>query len=162
MSENELVPVEQLSPCPFCGGENVKVFGPYGWYRQFGISHSCHSFYSGAQELAQGFHSKADAVRAWNTRTSSTPTAEPDEGLVEKVAKAINDVQGGLNYDYADFCRDAARAALSAATSSIRAKALEDAYEKLRGTNADLYRTGGEAYRAMLAAIRSLAGEQSS
>lgn len=61
-----------LKPCPFCGGTNVSVFGPYGWYSQFGITHSCATFYNGAQEIAQGFHSKADAIAAWNTRTKGT------------------------------------------------------------------------------------------
>ena len=60
---------EELKPCPFCGGDNVKTFGPYGWYRHWGISHSCRSFYNGAQELAQGFHSQSAAIEAWNTRT---------------------------------------------------------------------------------------------
>ena len=34
--------------------------------------------------------------------------------MIEIVARAIQDVKGGLNYDYADFCRDAARAAIKA------------------------------------------------
>ena len=34
--------------------------------------------------------------------------------LVERVARAIRDVKGGLNYDYMDFCRDAAKAAIAA------------------------------------------------
>ena len=59
---------EQLKPCPFCGGENVKVFGPVGWNREYGISHSCRLFYNGAQELAQGFRSAQDAIAAWNRR----------------------------------------------------------------------------------------------
>lgn len=40
---------------------------------------------------------------------------------VERVARAIQDVKGGINYDYADFCRDAARAAITA----LRANAPE-------------------------------------
>jgi hypothetical protein len=34
--------------------------------------------------------------------------------MIERMARAILEVKGGLNYDYADFCRDAARAALAA------------------------------------------------
>lgn len=59
---------DKLKPCPFCGGDNVKVHGPYGWYRRFCISHSCATFYSGAQEMAQGFPSETEAIAAWNTR----------------------------------------------------------------------------------------------
>lgn len=33
---------------------------------------------------------------------------------VEKAARAIQSIRGGINYDYVDFCRDAARAALEA------------------------------------------------
>lgn len=42
-----------------------------------------------------------------------TPPA-PSGGEVERVADAIHNVKGGLNYEYADFCRDAALAALAA------------------------------------------------
>lgn len=62
----------QLLPCPFCGNDNVSTFGPYGWYRQFGISHSCSSFYSGSSEMFRGFPSEAHAIAAWNTRTAHT------------------------------------------------------------------------------------------
>lgn len=57
-----------LLPCPFCGGSSVKTFGPYGWYRLWGISHSCATFYSGSSELCQGFSTEAAAIAAWNTR----------------------------------------------------------------------------------------------
>lgn len=60
--------MENLKPCPFCGKSNIKTFGPYGWYRNYGISHSCASFYSGTSEMMQGFATEGDAVRAWNTR----------------------------------------------------------------------------------------------
>jgi len=66
---------DALKPCPFCGGDNVKTFGPYGWYRQWGISHSCRTFYSGAQEIAQGFPNEAEAIAAWNTRGGSNETS---------------------------------------------------------------------------------------
>ncbi|QQN73919.1 Lar family restriction alleviation protein [Croceicoccus sp. YJ47] len=62
----------ELLPCPFCGGNRVKTFGPYGWYRQWGVSHSCKTFYGGTQEMAQGFATEAEAIAAWNTRTSTT------------------------------------------------------------------------------------------
>jgi ssDNA-binding Zn-finger/Zn-ribbon topoisomerase 1 len=60
-----------LLPCPFCGGEKVSIFGPYGWYRHYGISHSCDTFYSGTSEMAQGFATKEAAAKAWNTRKES-------------------------------------------------------------------------------------------
>lgn len=43
-----------------------------------------------------------------------SPSTVTDEGLVEVAANAIRDLTGGENYDYMDFCRDAARAALEA------------------------------------------------
>ena len=58
----------KLKPCPFCGGENVETFGPVGWYRHYGISHSCASFYSGTSEMMQGFASETAAAEAWNRR----------------------------------------------------------------------------------------------
>lgn len=76
---------EELRPCPFCG-KRVSTFGPYGWYRNWGVTHSCSSFYSGAQGAFQGFTSEAEAIAAWNTRTPPTPTegAEIVERLVEQ------------------------------------------------------------------------------
>lgn len=62
-----------LLPCPFCGKSNVKTFGPYGWYRQWGISHSCASFYSGTSEMMQGFPNEAHAIAAWNERAPQPP-----------------------------------------------------------------------------------------
>lgn len=67
---------EALEPCPFCGGENVDTFGPYGWYQQWGISHSCPTFYSGSSELCKGFASEASAIAAWNTRPLSARQRE--------------------------------------------------------------------------------------
>lgn len=61
--------LEKLLPCPFCGGDNVGVFGPVGWYRTYGISHSCRMFYSGTSEMAQGFPDKKTAIAAWNARS---------------------------------------------------------------------------------------------
>lgn len=75
-----------LKPCPFCGGDNVKVFGPYGWYRHYGISHSCRSFYNGAHEMAQGFHSEAQAITAWNTRATEASAAR-GAALVEALER---------------------------------------------------------------------------
>ena len=80
---------EALKPCPFCGGTNVKTFGPYGWYRQWGISHSCKSFYSGTSEMFQGFAVEADAIKAWNTRLSPPPSPA-DEELIAKVARVLD------------------------------------------------------------------------
>lgn len=58
----------ELLPCPFCGGDNVSVFGPVGWYRQYGITHSCHVFFGGTSEFTLGAKSRAAAIAAWNTR----------------------------------------------------------------------------------------------
>lgn len=58
----------ELKPCPFCGGDNVNTFGPYGLYKSWGISHSCKTFYCGSSEPFREFPSKEAAVAAWNTR----------------------------------------------------------------------------------------------
>lgn len=60
----------KLAPCPFCGRDNVKTFGPVGWNRQWGISHSCASFYKGTSGMMQGFISEAAAIKAWNQRSA--------------------------------------------------------------------------------------------
>jgi hypothetical protein len=39
-----------------------------------------------------------------------------EEKLVEEVALAVRDLKGGINYDYMDFCRDAARAVIPIVT----------------------------------------------
>lgn len=84
----------ELKPCPFCGGSNVRTFGPVGWYRTWGISHSCKSFYSGTSEIFQGFQSEAGAVSAWNTRVDeaalSAVTAELEE-LRNEYEQTLND-----------------------------------------------------------------------
>jgi len=61
--------VSELLPCPFCGGE-AKVYGPYGWYRQWCISHSCKAFYTGAQDAFKDYPTEGYAISAWNTRKS--------------------------------------------------------------------------------------------
>lgn len=58
---------QKLKLCPFCGG-NAKTYGPYGWYKQWCISHSCKAFYSGASEVFGGYPNEAEAIAAWNTR----------------------------------------------------------------------------------------------
>ena len=62
----------KLLPCPFCGGDKVRTFGPYGWYSQWGISHSCSSFYSGTSDMFKGFATEVHAIEAWNTRSGGT------------------------------------------------------------------------------------------
>jgi hypothetical protein len=69
--------MSELLPCPFCGGDDVKTFGPYGWYRQWCISHSCKGFYSGSSESFKDFANEFSAVEAWNTRASPKPSSEP-------------------------------------------------------------------------------------
>lgn len=81
--------MSDLLPCPFCGGAKIHTFGPYGWYRQWGISHSCQSFYSGTSEMMQGFHTEAAAVEAWNTRAPvaiEARRAKTGTGLVHESA----------------------------------------------------------------------------
>lgn len=75
---------EKLKSCPFCGGEDVKIFGPYGWYRQFGISHSCKSFYSGTSDFFQGFSTESAAADAWNRRHQEQETSSEFERLLAK------------------------------------------------------------------------------
>ena len=58
---------DDLLPCPFCGQTNVKIFGPIGWYRQYGITHSCGVFFGGSGEFTVGGGSREDAARKWNT-----------------------------------------------------------------------------------------------
>lgn len=73
--DRQHVPTDQaapeLFPCPFCGGNNVRVFGPIGWYRQFGISHSCQAFHGGSGDFTVGAHSREEATSAWNRRAAS-------------------------------------------------------------------------------------------
>jgi hypothetical protein len=79
---------EALKSCPFCGSSNVKTFGPYGWYKQWGISHSCKSFYSGTSEMIQGFPNEAQAITAWNTRAQPeiiTALAEQGRFLIDRL-----------------------------------------------------------------------------
>lgn len=82
--------MSDLLPCPFCGGENVKVFGPVGWNREYGVSHSCRFFYNGAQEMAQGFRSAADAIAAWNRR--ALPSASSEDVRAEALKEALKAV----------------------------------------------------------------------
>jgi len=59
----------------------------------------------------------------------------PDLLAVERMAEAIRDVNGGENYDYMDFCRDAARAAYAtlAATNAQQAAQIAALREALEG-----------------------------
>ena len=77
----------ELLPCPFCGGDNVTVFGPVGWYRDYGISHSCTVFYNGTGDFTVGAKSKAQAIAAWNRRASQAAPA-PSDGLRERAEAA--------------------------------------------------------------------------
>lgn len=72
-------PAEALRECPFCGGSNAKTFGPYGWHYQWGISHTCKTFYNGTSEFFQGFKSEADAIAAWNRRARAAIPAPPKD-----------------------------------------------------------------------------------
>lgn len=86
--------MSELKPCPFCGGDDVETFGPYGWHREWGVSHSCRSFYNGSSELAQGFASESAAIEAWNTRASEAREADQKA----KLEKAESEAQKSKNY----------------------------------------------------------------
>ena len=65
-----------LLPCPFCGGE-AKVYGPVGWHRQYGISHSCRVFYGGSGDFTLGAKTQEQAIADWNRRAALTqPTGD--------------------------------------------------------------------------------------
>ena len=100
---------ETLKPCPFCGKSNVTVFGPYGWYHQWGISHSCEAFYSGTDTMMQGFRSEAQAIAVWNTRASH---ADPLRRALEEAVYAVRNAAeisawsrlfGSRGFDHEDF-----------------------------------------------------------
>ena len=82
-----------LLPCPFCGGTNVEVFGPVGWYGFFGISHSCRVFYGGSGDFTVGARSKDSAIKDWNTRAilDAHPEQPAPDAVAEAGVKAEND-----------------------------------------------------------------------
>lgn len=84
---------EMLKPCPFCGSKCVKTFGPYGWYRQWGISHSCPSFYSGTQDMMQGFSTEEAAIVAWNRRVPPAPVDR--DGVIHECADIALAIDSG-------------------------------------------------------------------
>lgn len=63
--------MDDLLPCPFCGGE-ASIFGPVGWYREYGISHSCRVFYGGSGDFTIGGRTREEAAKAWNTRAPAS------------------------------------------------------------------------------------------
>jgi hypothetical protein len=87
----------EILSCPFCGGSNVSTFGPYGWYRQWGISHSCKSFYSGTSEMIQGFPNEAEAIAAWNTRHNFEAPAM--EVAIKELVEFCDDPNGSENWE---------------------------------------------------------------
>lgn len=78
----------ELKPCPFCGGTNVDVFGPIGWYRQFGISHSCRTFFGGSGDFTIGAKTKEEAIAAWNTRAPD-PDLDAAEARIAELEAAL-------------------------------------------------------------------------
>lgn len=82
-----------------------------------------------ARFVLRALGGNGSVVRALRT-THSLSSAE-----VEAVAAAIKNVTGGVNYDYMDFCRDAARAAIAALSlpSDKTVELLREAREDLRG-----------------------------
>ena len=81
--------MSDLKPCPFCGGANVEVFGPIGWTRRFGISHSCHTFYGGSGDFTIGGVTKDQAIAQWNRRADLPPT--PAQIMADPRVKALVD-----------------------------------------------------------------------
>ncbi|MCW2405015.1 Lar family restriction alleviation protein [Sphingobium sp. B1D7B] len=71
--KDELVPVEQLLPCPFCGYAGFLVEG-----------YQDHELVECGRCSAVGPHdettSTAENVAAWNTRASLNPTEQGGEG----------------------------------------------------------------------------------
>ncbi len=64
----------------------------------------------------------------------TTPTDSgivTDEGLVERVAIAIRDLSQGEGFDYMDFCRDAARAAIEATGILALTRTLADERKRI-------------------------------
>jgi hypothetical protein len=80
----EPVTVEQLKPCPFCGGD-AETYGPYGWYQQWCITHNCPTFHNGGSEAFKGYPNEAYAITAWNTRfdTERNATLERENAAQE-------------------------------------------------------------------------------
>lgn len=161
MTTNEPAPVEQMGRFSIQERDDDMLIAEQHW--QFGWR--C---VARRPKLMTNEEWRPEAERIVEAlRIASTPTAEPDEGLVEKVQTAI--VQGiyGPKFDpFAypeawDWCAPIARAVLSAATPSIRAKALKDAYRAGHrdGRCGSTLFEEDEHYRQYLC---SLAGEQSS
>lgn len=68
--------------------------------------------------------------------------------MLDKCARAVQDVQGGLNYAYAEFCRDAARAVLKALRNPT-----PEMVEAFWATNAaaeTVFADPGDLFRAMI------------
>jgi len=87
--------MSDLKPCPFCGGANVEVFGPIGWTRRFGISHSCHTFYGGSGDFTIGGVTKDQAIAQWNRRADLVAPATlpmpptPEQIMADPRVKAL-------------------------------------------------------------------------
>ncbi len=87
----------ELLPCPFCGGE-AKVYGPAGWYRQYGISHSCRVFYGGSGDFTLGAKTEEQAIADWNRRSDLCASGQQVRALVDvatSLAAAISLLERG-------------------------------------------------------------------
>lgn len=120
----------ELLPCPFCGGDAYTIESGGKWFV------GCSQCYCNVGEAYDRdampehmFATEPEAVAAWNTRTGQLVEVQADDATVERVARAIRDVKGGVNYDYLDFCRDAATAAIAAMPSQA---ALQAEIDRLR------------------------------
>lgn len=79
--------IDELKPCPFCGGE-----AGYGSYSG-GVFVNCTECLASTDQLSRNCNNEQDATTAWNTRTAEKPPlvnwrvgliARPD-GSVERV-----------------------------------------------------------------------------
>ena len=140
-----------LKPCPFCGGTDITVFGPVGWYCQFGITHSCRVFFGGSGEFTIGGKNRHEAIDAWNRRAalpSATDTdalrAAEDRGIAIGLRAAA-----AWASDEANKCDDAAKWGghrTYVANCKAAAYALRNAVLKIGGIKTDYARKigGGE------------------
>lgn len=60
--------MNELKPCPFCGGVACQVFSVWGeGYRYGCITNGC---IGNANNLLKQFNSDKEAIEAWNTRAT--------------------------------------------------------------------------------------------
>ena len=95
------MPSEQLLPCPFCGRIPKRVW-QFGWEAPPGSIYCTIPLWGVDHHCPSAGHTKAEAIAAWNTRSS------PSGDDVERVALALDP------YVSRSFLHEAARAAIAA------------------------------------------------